>query len=124
MNPPSDRPVGASPIERRHYKRRWAVDFVWYKVLPKHGEDTSASAEGLSNMCDISKTGIGLYVTQNLPIGTMVFLEIGANRLNLSAVGEVVSEIRIREHYYRTGIRFKVIPPNDRMALYKFVGKK
>ncbi len=120
----SDKSDSAVRIERRRYRRHSAVDFVWYKVVPETGGELADSAEGLSNMCDISKTGIGLYVTQSFALGTMVFLELSGKKLSLSAVGEVVSEIRIRENYYRTGIHFKIMPPNDRMTLNSFTGEK
>ena len=117
----NDRSARTPVVERRRAKRHAAVDFVWYKVLPAEGEDPASSPEGVSKMCDISKTGIGIYATQRLPLGSAVFIELGANKFSMSAVGTVVSEIKIKENYYRTGIHFKIIPPNDRMTLAKFM---
>ncbi len=117
MSPDRDKPITTSSLDRRSSKRHSAVDFVWYKVLKEKGSEQYSSLEGVSKMCDISKTGIGIYVTQKLPVGQYVFLELAANKLNLSAVGEIVSDIRIKENYYRVGIRFTIIPPNDRMTL-------
>jgi c-di-GMP-binding flagellar brake protein YcgR len=107
------------PLDRREAPRTLTVDFVWYKVLDTDG-DLEKSEEGIFKMRDISHTGLGLYVTKPLPVGTLVFIEICSRMLRLSAVGEVVNIRETKQGYFRIGIRFRVMPPNDRLALMTF----
>lgn len=107
------------PPERRGAPRCLAVDFVWYKVLTP-ADNIEKSDEGIFKMRDISHTGLGIYVTKPLEVGTLVFIEICSKALRLSAVGEVANIRQDAKGYYRVGIRFRVLPPNDRMALLNF----
>ena len=75
-------------------------------------------------MCDLSETGIGLHLTQPLSVGELIFIEIASGKLNLSAVGRVIHQKATANGRYRIGVRFEVVPPNDRMALAKYFAKR
>ena len=120
MNRRSDNPADDPVEERRQAARHPIIDFVWYKIIDENMEATDIESEGVSKMCDISRTGIGIYVTRKLPLHKLIFIELAANRIRLSAVGQIVNVREINEGSYRMGIRFLIIPPNDRLAMAKF----
>jgi len=76
--------------ERRCSTRLPVVNIVWYKILEDDWDAQESSLEGVSRMCDISHHGIGLLVTQDLPIGKHVFVEATLQKFSVSAVGVVV----------------------------------
>lgn len=108
-SPPND--------ERRITRRIPLVRFVWYKVLDRELDEVERSLEGISKSCDISETGVGLYTTQHIPIGTPIFLEIATKRFNLSCIGKVAYSRNADGKFFRIGIRFVLLPPNDRVLL-------
>lgn len=112
----SDNPLGAPHQERRQSARYLVVDFVWFTVIEEN-IDESHLLEGLSRMCDISKGGIGIYVTEKLPLHKLVFLELAANKIRISAIGRIVNQRETEDGQYRVGIQFKIVPPNDRLTL-------
>ena len=107
--------------EKRTSVRYHAVDLTWFKTLGVHSE---ASTEGISKMCDLSEAGIGLHLTQPLPVGELIFIEIASGKLSLSAVGRVMHQRETARGRYRIGVHFEVVPPNDRMALAKYFAKR
>ena len=72
--------------------------------------------EGLARAVDLSMLGVVFVTTRPLPLGVWVFLEITSAHGNVSAVGRV-RNCRATDKQHRIGIRFKVIPPNDRSVL-------
>ncbi len=106
--------------DERTAPRKDLVQLVWYKVLDVDPEGMDPAPEGISKMCDISATGIGLQVTHPLPIGNFIFTEISTRSFTLSAVGRIVYSRLEEGGLFRIGIHFLVIPPNDRWYLFKF----
>ena len=118
----SDGPKPRTPgRDKRTSVRYHIVDLTWYKTLDVHSETDS---EGISKMCDLSETGIGLHLTQPLAIGELIFIEVASGKLNLSAVGRIIHQQGAEKGRYRIGVRFEVVPPNDRMALAKYFAKR
>lgn len=109
--------------ERRSSERISLVRFIWYKVIDEEHRADEKPREGISRMCDISKTGVGIYVTQPIAAGTRVFLEVSTTGENLSAVGQVANTRPTPQGLYRVGIHFIAIPPNDRLALDNLLGR-
>lgn len=103
--------------DRRSSPRISLVRFIWYKVIDQEQLPDGGTREGISRMCDISKTGVGLYVTQPIDAGKRVFLEVATTKENLSAVGQVANARPTADGLFRVGIHFIAIPPNDRLAL-------
>ena len=112
-----------SGSERRSSERISLVRFIWYKVIDEERQAGDESQEGISRMCDISTTGVGIYVAQPIAAGKRVFLEVSTTGENLSAVGQVANSRPTAEGLYRVGIHFIVIPPNDRFALDNLLGR-
>lgn len=107
----ADRP-GASAGEQRQAPRHRTVKFAWYKAL-----DEGVEIEGVAHSCDLSRGGIGLYVSHELPSNAKVFVEVSTGEFSLSAVGKVAHVRKAKEGYFRIGISFVVVPPNDRILL-------
>jgi len=97
--------------------RQELVRFVWYSVISEQAGAEQSAAEGLSRTCDISQTGIGLWTITPLPPGASVFLEIALTTFTMSAVGKVMNGNVDQDGWYRAGIQFRVVPPNDRLRL-------
>ena len=112
-----DAKTEAPSREQRMAVRYKTVDLTWFKTLRVQPEK---SVEGVSKMCDLSETGIGLFLTQPLTVGELVFIEIASGKLRMSAVGRVVHQRETSPRRYRVGVNFEVVPPNDRMALASF----
>ncbi|MBN2496115.1 MAG: PilZ domain-containing protein [Deltaproteobacteria bacterium] len=93
------------------------VNFVWYSILDDESDGEELPSEGISKTCDISASGVGILVPRPLPVGKRIFLEVATKEFNLSAVGRVVYSKASMEGYYRVGVQFMVIPPNDRLRL-------
>lgn len=116
---------------RRRAKRTSVISFIWYKLLDSDldamvsGEGIAQiKTEGVAHSCDISRTGVGLYLAHPLPAEATVFIEVAGKKLNLSAIGKVVYSKKEKKGYYRVGLEFVVIPPNDLISLKKYVGKE
>jgi c-di-GMP-binding flagellar brake protein YcgR len=109
--------------ERRSSPRVPLVRFIWYKVIKEEQQANEESREGISRMCDLSRTGVGIYVTQPIDAGKRVFLEVATTKENLSALGQVVNTRPTDDGLYRVGIHFIAIPPNDRLALDNLLGR-
>ena len=118
--PESGPPNSISEEERRRASRYALVHFVWFKVVEDDLEKTGASLEGICKISDISETGMGLYATVQVPVGKRAFFEIVTRHFNLSCVGEVVHSSKANERYYRVGVRFSIVPPNDRLLLSQY----
>ncbi len=84
----SDGPQGR---DRRRHDRRPAVRFIWYKLVKEDIEETKYTTEGISKMCDLSSSGMGIYVTSELPVGELIFIEMAAKEFGMSAIGEIVN---------------------------------
>jgi hypothetical protein len=108
--------------ERRSEPRLTLVRFIWYKVIEEDPASGEEPREGISRMCDISKTGVGIQLTQPIAAGKRVFLEVSTTKENLSAVGQVAHSRPTAEGLFRVGIHFLAIPPNDRLALENLLG--
>ena len=107
--------------DKREDVRHPVINFVWYKLLEGTKQGIIESPEGVSQMCDISPAGIGLYVAQDIPIGSLMFLEVILNKMHIGIIGEVAHSRNEKEGYYRVGINFLVIPPNNRLRLHKYL---
>lgn len=118
----NDREASIKSEERRIAKRHSLVRFVWYKVLTNEFDQLESSLEGISKSCDISETGVGLYTTSPIPIGTPVFLEIATLKFNISCIGKVAYSRQSENNYFRIGVRFVLLPPNDRILLVEHFG--
>ena len=115
----NDEPSGT---ERRSSPRLVLVRFIWYKVIQEEWPSDQEPQEGISKMCDISRTGVAVQVTKPIGAGKRVFLEISTTKDNLSAVGQVTHSRPTGDGLYRVGIHFLAIPPNDRLALNNLIG--
>lgn len=103
--------------ERRRSTRLPIINLVWFKILEDEWEETESSMEGVSKMCDISHNGVGLVTTKDLPLSKHIFVEVTSQKFSVSAVGVVVFKTRQGPGFYRIGIRFKIMPPNDKLTL-------
>jgi hypothetical protein len=117
-----DREVSNRSEERRIAKRHSLVRFVWYKVLTNEFDQLESSLEGISKSCDISETGVGLHTTSPISIDTPVFLEIATLKFNISCIGKVAYSRKSENSYFRIGVRFVLLPPNDRVLLVEHFG--
>jgi hypothetical protein len=122
MSPGDDKAAGASGIENRLAARHTTVNFIWYKII-EDSDDSKQSDEGISKSSDISETGVGMLVTRLIPKGKKVFVEIATKDFNISAVGQIVYTKYEGEGFYRVGIQFLAVPPNDLLLLKKHFGK-
>ena len=116
MNQRSGAPGDDPPSHRRRSQRHTVATMVWYKVVPHEAE---ATPEGVARSVDISQSGLGIIVPSSLPLKRLIWLELSAGQVRMSALGKTVFSINERE-YYRVGIEFVVIPPNDRIQLREF----
>jgi hypothetical protein len=108
--------------DNRQYQRRPVVRFIWYKLLEDDNETSEYNSEGISKTCDISSSGIGIYVTTELPLGKLIFIEVAAHEFGISAVGKITNVRPSAKKYFRVGIHFTIVPPNDRLKLGEFLG--
>ena len=115
--------TGNTIAEGRIAPRREMVRLVWYKILEDGPEEeqggTGAACEGISKMCDISASGMGLYVAEQLPIGRIIFTEVSTRSFTFSAVGRIVYSKAQEDGFFRIGINFLIVPPNDRWYLIR-----
>ncbi len=103
--------------ESRRAHRSKIVKFIWYKILEELPDSTGD--EGIAYSCDLSRTGVGIYISRSLPINKKIFLEISLGDQTLSGVGLIAYSKMGAEGKYRIGVRFLVLPPNDRILLKK-----
>jgi len=101
--------------------RYQAVKFIWYKVVEDDIDNISETSAGISRTCDISASGVGLYTTELLPVGKLIFIELVTGDFNLSAIGKIVHVKPSKNDLYRAGVLFLVIPPNDRYLFGKLL---
>jgi len=120
MRPEDKKTTGPQGIENRAATRHITVNFIWYKIID--GEEKE-SIEGISKSNDISETGVGMLVTRLIPNGKRVFIEIATQKFNISAVGKIVYSKYEGEGFYRAGVQFLALPPNDLLLLKKHFGK-
>ncbi len=118
--PESGPPAGISDDERRRAARYALVHFVWFKVLKEETDSTGDSLEAICKISDVSETGMGLYATVAVPVGKRAFFEIVTRHFSLSCVGRFVYSSKANERYYRVGVRFSIVPPNDRLLLSQY----
>jgi len=118
------KPSTSTGAERREAARHAITQFVWFKVIEEDPDKTKESQEGISKMCDISETGVGLYTTTPIGVGKTAFVEIRMGDFNISGVGQVAYSRKADERYYRIGIRLTIVPPNDRFLLGQFIEAK
>ena len=113
-----------SGVERRGAQRVTCVRFAWYQMIVDDdaGGEEHAGLEGITKTCDLSRLGIGIEVAEPLPHGALVFIEIATDQVNLSGLGRVSNSGRLPNGLYRTGIRWIVVPPNDRLLLAQLCG--
>lgn len=111
--------------ERRKLMRHPMVSLVWYRIVEDVDILETKELEGISKMCDISQSGLGLYTPREIQKDKLVFLEVNTKTDgNFSAVGRVVNVSKVDETYYRIGVRFIVVPPNDHLLLRKLFGSE
>ena len=115
-------PAPEPGMDQRQSRRLQSVSFIWYKILRDEAEQEDPADEGISKMCDISKSGVGLYVMRPMPVDKTVFIEITTKSFNFSAVGRIRYSRASDRGYFRIGIRFIAIPPNDRLLLSELIG--
>ncbi len=115
MNSEKDREASISARDRRRSPRRPLVNLVWYKIMGEESDEMEPLSEGAHMSCDISETGLGLQCTAPMPVGKKVFIEIATEDLDFSAIGKIVYSKATSGGYYRVGIDFIVVPPNDRL---------
>lgn len=119
MSRPTEPAEDRDGSERRGSRRQPLVRFVWYRVI-EEWVDEEQHLEGIARSCDLSLTGAGLFLSRPLPREALVFLEITLARGVLSAVGRVVQATE-RGETWRVGVRFLVVPPNDRLLLRRML---
>lgn len=122
MNAAEKNVTGDSGIDDRVATRHLTINFVWYKIIEDE-EDSERQDEGISKSSDLSETGVGILMTRLIPKGKKVFIEIATKNFNISAVGKIVYTKYEEEGFYRVGIQFIVIPPNDLLLLKKHFGR-
>lgn len=102
------------PQPHRVLARHATTLFVWYVQLSVAADHPKGH---LAHTADISGSGLGIRSTVELPVGELLFLELTGSLGNVSAVGRVVHCSLIDGTHYRVGVRFEVVPPNDRPIL-------
>lgn len=115
-------PSGAGHENQRRSQRSPLVRFIWYKLIEEDGiapPMDEIPTEGIAHSCDIAAGGIGIRITHSYPAGSKLFIEIATGEFTISAVGLVVHSRQVGEGRYQVGMRFLVIPPNDRILLRK-----
>ncbi len=122
MSAAEKKTTGPSGIDNRLATRHPTVNFIWYKIIDG-SDDGKQPVEGISKSSDISESGVGMMVTRLIPKGTTVFVEVATRDFNISAVGKVVYTKYEGEGFYRAGVVFLAIPPNDLLLLKKHFGK-
>jgi hypothetical protein len=118
--PDSNPPTDTSEAERRRASRYALVHFVWFKVVEDEPGKVEESLEGICKIADVSETGMGLYATAPMPVGKTAFFEIVTRHFSLSCVGKFVYSRKADDRYYRVGVRFAIVPPNDRLLLGQY----
>ena len=119
MNQGDANSAGRVRPNRRKAKRHPKVSFVWYQCVDE------ALAPGISKMCDISTTGLGLYVPREIPVGKTLFLEItlAGSSETLSMLGRIVRAVPQGDQGTYLGIEFTVVPPNHQLKLARLFGE-
>lgn len=112
-------PAEQADPDRRAARRVRLLKFAWYCGLEGAA---GTRLEGLARSCDVSVSGVALWVAQPVPVGTRLFVEIVSGELCLSAVGLVVRSVAADGGQVQLGIHFQVVPPNDQVALTRFCG--
>ena len=118
--PESGPPASLSDDERRRASRYALVHFVWFKVVEDDPGKTAGSLEGICKIEDLSETGMGLFATVQVPVGRNAFFEIVTRHFSLSCMGRFVYSRKVDERYNRVGVRFSIVPPNDRLLLSQY----
>lgn len=108
-------------VDRRRARRYAYRQLVWFKILEETADRTGDSVEGVSRSCDISTSGLGLISSVPMPVGKNAFLEIPAKGFKFSAMGTIVYSHRTEDDLHHVGIRFSVIPPNNRIDLDRLI---
>jgi len=118
--PESGPPASISEEERRRALRYSLIHFVWFKVVEEDPARTEESLDGICKIEDVSETGMGLFATVEVPVGKTAFFEIVTRHFSLSCVGRFVYCRKVDERYHRVGVRFSIVPPNDRLLLSQY----
>ncbi len=103
-----------SGAPQRRSARKTMTRFVWYVSLETKADETHGQ---LAHTTDIAMEGLGFFANHALPIGERLFCEITTPKHNISAVCRVVHCAVAPNGLYRVGVRFEVVPPNDRTVL-------
>jgi hypothetical protein len=117
-------PNSESDEDRRRANRYRLIHLVWFKIIEKDASENRTSLDGICKIADISETGMGLYSAVPVPEKKMAFFEIVTKDFSISCVGEIVYARKADDRYYRIGVRFAVVPPNDRLLLSEYFGRE
>ncbi len=105
---------------QRQRKRHATTLFVWYVRLKAAADNPKGH---LAHTADVSTSGLGIHSAVELPIDDLLFFELTGSQGNVSAVGRVMHCTHVEDKYYRVGVRFEVVPPNDRPILARLANK-
>ncbi|MFC1609928.1 PilZ domain-containing protein [Myxococcota bacterium] len=106
----------ADPIHRRKHARKNLTRFVWYQTIEAVGD---GPIEGLSYSVDASRGGLGLVVSDPIPVDSlvMVMMVFHSNQYNLAAVCRVAFAREQADGTHRLGLEYVVLPPDARQFL-------
>lgn len=105
---------------KRLRKRNATTLFVWYVSLNPAADNSGGH---IAHTADVSTSGIGIHSAIELSIGELLFCELTGSQGNVSAVGRVMHCKQVDGKYYRVGVRFEVVPPNDRPILARLANQ-
>jgi hypothetical protein len=110
--------------ERRSGQRHPFVALVWFCRLGPEDDDSKQLIDGLAKTADVSSTGLGFDSNEPIPPGERIFLEVSVRKVSVSCVARVVHCGFRRGGRFRIGVRFLIVPPNDRLVLRTQFGTK
>jgi len=92
----------------RGYPRVNILRFITYVNLEGDEQKTPVS---LGRTLNISATGVGMEVCQQVSVGSIMEMEIALNQETLSVIGTVVHASELGEGMYSIGIQFDQTQP-------------
>ncbi len=94
---------GSTTDKERKYHRVNKLFFISY-IATEGGEQKTPVSMGRT--LNASSTGIGMEVYQELPVGSTMEMDIGAEELKISVKGKVVHSHPLEDGKHYVGIQF------------------
>jgi len=123
--------AGYGGIERRRFKRLSVKFSVAYLVQrPTEVAMRVGNQKIEADMLDLSEEGMAIKTAYNIPLGTSLlihFILVYAYESYENIVqemeieGSIVNRAELPGHFFKLGIHFAKIKPEDRKVIYDFV---